>query len=61
MASKLSLFLTELKRRKAHHAAVVYVIVGVGILRAAEGILDPLGWGSLEGHGVPQTATNTGP
>jgi TolB-like protein/Tfp pilus assembly protein PilF len=37
------LFLTELKRRKVYHVAVVYVIVGVGILGAAEVILDPLG------------------
>jgi len=43
VASKLSLFLAELKRRKVYRVAVVYVIVGVGILGAAEVILDPLG------------------
>ncbi len=47
MASKLSLFLAELKRRKVYRVAMVYVIVGVGILGAAEVILDPLGLGAV--------------
>jgi hypothetical protein len=47
VASKLSLFLAELKRRKVSHVAVVYVVVGVGILGAAEVILDPLGLEAL--------------
>jgi TolB-like protein len=41
------LFLAELKRRKVYHVAVVYMVVGLGILGAAEVILDPLGLGSL--------------
>jgi TolB-like protein len=47
VASKLSLFLAELKRRKVYRVAIVYVIVGVGILGAAEVILDPLGLEAL--------------
>jgi len=47
VASKLSLFLAELKRRKVYQVSVVYVIVGVGILGAAEVILDPLGLEAL--------------
>lgn len=36
MASKLSLFVTELKRRKVYHVGVVYVVVGGGIWAGAE-------------------------
>ena len=43
VASKLSSFFGELKRRKVYRVAVVYVVVGLGILGAAEVILDPLG------------------
>ena len=35
--------MAELKRRKVYHVAAVYVVVGLGILGAAELILDPLG------------------
>jgi TolB-like protein/Flp pilus assembly protein TadD len=45
MASKLAAFLAELKRRKVYHVAVAYTLVGVGVLGAAEVILDPLGLG----------------
>jgi hypothetical protein len=38
VASKLSLFLTELKRRKVYHVAVVYVAVAtIGFAEAALG------------------------
>ncbi len=47
MASKLSIFFAELKRRKVYRVAVVYVVVGLGILGAAEVTLDPLGLGAL--------------
>jgi len=47
VASKLSLFLAELKRRKVYRVAAVYIVVGVGILGAAEVILDPLGLDAL--------------
>jgi hypothetical protein len=40
---KLSAFLAELKRRKVGRVAVMYVVVGLGVLGAAEVILDPLG------------------
>ncbi|MFC1661769.1 tetratricopeptide repeat protein [Gemmatimonadota bacterium] len=43
MASKVSLFLAELKRRKVYRVAAVYVVVGVGLLGVAEVTLDPLG------------------
>jgi TolB-like protein/Tfp pilus assembly protein PilF len=47
VASRLSLFLADLKRRKVSRVAVVYVVVGLGILGAAEVILDPLGLDAL--------------
>jgi TolB-like protein/Flp pilus assembly protein TadD len=47
MASKLSVFFGELKRRKVYRVAAVYAVVGVGILGAAEVILDPLGLEAL--------------
>jgi TolB-like protein len=39
----VSRFLAELKRRKVYRAAVVYLVVGLGVLGAAELLLDPLG------------------
>ena len=39
----LRTFLGELRRRKVYRASAVYVAVGLGILGAAELILDPLG------------------
>jgi len=47
--SRLFSFLGELKRRKVYRAGVVYVVVGLGTLGAAEVILDPLGLASLRG------------
>ena len=46
MASSLGVFLAELKRRKVYRVAVAYIVVGLGVLGAAELIMDPLG---LEG------------
>jgi len=46
VASSLGVFLSELKRRKVYRVAVTYIIVGIGVLGAAEVIMDPLG---LEG------------
>ncbi len=46
MASNLGVFLSELKRRKVYRVAVAYIVVGIGVLGAAEVIMDPLG---LEG------------
>jgi TolB-like protein/cytochrome c-type biogenesis protein CcmH/NrfG len=37
--------LSEFRRRKVYRAAAVYVVVGLGVLGAAEVILDPLGLG----------------
>jgi TolB-like protein/Tfp pilus assembly protein PilF len=36
VASKLSLFFAELKRRKVYHVAVVYIVVGWGVAQGAE-------------------------
>jgi len=36
-------FLKELKRRKVYRVAVTYVVVGLGVLGAAEVIMEPLG------------------
>jgi TolB-like protein/Tfp pilus assembly protein PilF len=36
MASKRSTFLSELKRRKVYHVAVVYIVVGWGVAQGAE-------------------------
>ena len=52
MASKLPLLLAELRRRKVYRVAAVYVVVGLGILGAAEVILDPLGLGALRAYVV---------
>ncbi len=35
MASRLSLFLAELKRRKVTRVALVYVLVGLGVIEGA--------------------------
>ncbi len=47
MASRLPVFLSEVKRRKVYRVAAAYIVVGVGILGAAEVILDPLGLEAL--------------
>jgi len=39
MAFKVSLFLAELKRRKVTRVAVVYVLVGLGVIEGASMIL----------------------
>jgi hypothetical protein len=39
VASKLSLFLAELKRRKVTRVAVVYALVGFGVIEGAQMIL----------------------
>ena len=46
MAYSVRVFLAELKRRKVYRVAVAYIVVGLGVLGAAEVIMDPLG---LEG------------
>jgi TolB-like protein/predicted Zn-dependent protease len=43
VAFKLSVFVKELKRRKVYHVGAVYVVAGLGVLGAAELILEPLG------------------
>lgn len=43
MTSKIRSFLAELRRRRVYHVAVAYVVVGLGVLGAAEVVLDPLG------------------
>ncbi|UCC84335.1 MAG: hypothetical protein JSW46_05235 [Gemmatimonadota bacterium] len=45
--SRLRAFLGELKRRRVYRVAVVYAVVGLGVLGAAEVILDPLGLEAL--------------
>jgi serine/threonine-protein kinase len=45
MALKPRVVLSELRRRKVYRSAGVYVAVGLGVLGAAEVILDPLGLG----------------
>jgi len=44
MASKLSVFLGELKRRKVYHVAVVYVLVGFGVASGAQYVFEMLGF-----------------
>ena len=36
MAKRISRFLSELRRRKVYHVAVVYVAVGLGVAQGAE-------------------------
>lgn len=43
MASRLSAFLAEAKRRKVYRVAAAYVIGSFAVLSAAEVTLDPLG------------------
>jgi TolB-like protein/lipoprotein NlpI len=43
LSSRLEAFLSELKRRRVYDVAGSYIVVGVGVLGAAEVILDPLG------------------
>lgn len=43
LVEELSHFSAELRRRRVYRAAVAYVVVGLGVLGAAELILDPLG------------------
>ena len=43
MTSRFGSFLAELKRRRVYHVAIAYIVVGLGVLGAAELILDPLG------------------
>ncbi|MGD2122306.1 MAG: SUMF1/EgtB/PvdO family nonheme iron enzyme [Gemmatimonadota bacterium] len=47
MASRLSLFLAELKRRKVTRTAVAYAVVGLGLIEAANNILPNLGLESI--------------
>lgn len=42
MASKLSVFLTELKRRKVYQVAVVYVVVGFAVASGAQYVFEML-------------------
>ena len=44
MASKLWVFLGELKRRKVYHAAVVYAVVGFGVASGAQYVFEMLGF-----------------
>ena len=46
MASSIGVFLSELKRRKVYRVAIAYIVVGLGVLGAAEVIMDPLGLGA---------------
>jgi len=43
VASKLSLFLAELKRRKVTRVALVYVVVGIGVIEGAQLLFDAFG------------------
>ncbi len=42
MASKLSTFLAELKRRKVYHVALLYAVAGFGVIEAADVIFPRL-------------------
>lgn len=48
MASKLSLFLAELKRRKIYRVATVYVVVGAGIIGLGEAALPSSIWDGIQ-------------
>ena len=54
MAPSLGVFLSELKRRRVYRVAVAYIVVGLGVLGAAEVIMDPLG---LEAEPVNDNGT----
>lgn len=43
MASRLSTFLRELKRRKVTHVALLYLIVGIGVIEGAQLLFDAFG------------------
>lgn len=45
--SRFRRFLSELKRRRVYHVGVAYAVVGLGVLGAAELILEPLGLEAL--------------
>jgi TolB-like protein len=47
MASKLSVFLSELKRRKVYHVGIAYVVVGASIIEVASNVLRPTDWDQL--------------
>lgn len=47
LIQKTGSFISELRRRRVFRVAAVYVVVGLGVLSAAEVILDPLGLGGL--------------
>jgi TolB-like protein len=47
MASKLSTFFAELKRRKVYHVAVAYVVGGAGTIEAASNVLGSAEWEQL--------------
>ncbi len=46
MPTRIGSFMAELKRRHVYQVAAVYIAVGLGVLGAAELILDPLGLGA---------------
>jgi hypothetical protein len=48
MASRLSAFWAELKRRKVYRVAVVYVAVGAGVIGLAEAALPSSTWDQLQ-------------
>jgi hypothetical protein len=48
VASKLSLFLAELKRRKVYHVAAAYVATGAVLIGLADGLLPESTWESLK-------------
>jgi len=48
MASRFSLFLAELKRRRVYRVATVYVVVGAGILGLCEAALPSDTWQTLQ-------------
>jgi TolB-like protein len=48
VASKVSLFLAEMKRRKVYRVATVYVVVGAGIIGLCEAALPPNLWEGIQ-------------
>jgi len=48
VASKLSLFFAELKRRKVYRVATVYVVVGAGIIGLGEAALPSNLWEGIQ-------------
>jgi TolB-like protein len=43
MASKLSVFIAELKRRKVHRVALGYALVGIGVIEGTQLVFDAIG------------------